>query len=164
MLSSLVGQGRLYLARREAAKAVAPLLAASRLDPKNADVMFLIGAAYQEIQQPEMARQWLEDATRIAPSAEAYWRIAEIEHDANRGPQAIAALASATRIAAEAEKRTGKPVAWLTEAFYLLGRVHLDLRNEAAAREAWLQYVARNPPASAQLTEVKQLLSTTLRR
>jgi hypothetical protein len=54
-------------------------------------------------------------------------------------------------------------VPWLTDAFYLQGRVNLDLHNEAAAREAWLRYVTRNPPASAQLTEVKQLLATTLR-
>ncbi|HEY0478584.1 MAG TPA: tetratricopeptide repeat protein [Kofleriaceae bacterium] len=164
MLNPLVGQGRLYVARHEAAKAVLPLLAASRLDGKNADVMFLIGAAYQEIQQPAMARQWLEDAARLAPSAEAYWRIAQIDRDANRGPQAVAALSSATRLASETEKRTGKPVAWLTDALYLEGRVSLDLHNEAAAREAWVRYVARNPPASVQLGEVKQLLATQLRR
>jgi hypothetical protein len=54
-------------------------------------------------------------------------------------------------------------VPWLTDALYLEGRVHYDLRNEAAARDAWLRYLARNPPASARLTEVKQLLATRLR-
>jgi len=164
MLNPLVGQGRVYVARREAAKAVPPLLAASRIDRKNADVMFLIGAAYQDIEQPGMARQWLEDAARIAQTPEAYWRLGQIERDANRGPAAVVVLATATRLAAEAEKRTGKPVPWLSDALYLLGRVSLDLRNEPAAREAWLQYVARKPPPSAQLTEVNQLLATSLRR
>jgi cytochrome c-type biogenesis protein CcmH/NrfG len=126
--------------------------------------MFLIGAAYQDIQQPAIALQWLQDAVRIAPSAEAFWRIGQIERDANHGPQAAAALNNATRLAGESEKRTGRPVAWLTEALYLQGRVSFDLHSEAAARDSWLQYVARNPPASAQLTEVKQLLATALRR
>ncbi|MGH2899010.1 MAG: hypothetical protein ACRDMZ_10085, partial [Solirubrobacteraceae bacterium] len=85
-----------------------------------------------------------------------------IYRDANQGAPAAAAVASATRMAAAAEQ-PGKPVPWLTEALYLQGRVNLDLRNDAGAREAWLEYVARNPPASAQLTEVKRLLGTTLR-
>jgi len=46
----------------------------------------------------------------------------------------------------------------------LLGRVQLDLHNEPAARDAWLLYVGRSPAASAQLTEVKQMLATSLRR
>ncbi len=53
---------------------------------------------------------------------------------------------------------------WLTDALYLQGRVYYDLHSEASARAAWLRYVARNPPPSAPLTEVKQLLATTLRR
>jgi hypothetical protein len=105
----------------------------------------------------------LEDANRITPHAEAYWRLGQIERDTNHGARAAVALASATRMAAEIEKRTGKPVPWLTDALYLQGRVSLDLRNEPAAREAWQQYVGRNPPPSAQLNEVKQMLSTSLR-
>jgi tetratricopeptide (TPR) repeat protein len=164
MLNPLLAQGRLYVARHEAAKAVTPLLAASRLDPHSADVMFLLGAAYQEIQQPATARQWLEDCVKIAPNAEAYWRIGQIDRDANRGSQAVLALANATRLAVEIEGRTGKPVPWLTEALFLLGRVSYDLHNEAGARQAWEAYVARNPPQSAQLSEVKQQLATSLRQ
>jgi hypothetical protein len=52
----------------------------------------------------------------------------------------------------------------LTDALYLQGRINFDLHNEAAARDAWVMYVARTPPASAQLAEVKQLLGTSLRR
>jgi tetratricopeptide (TPR) repeat protein len=163
MWNPLAGQGRLYIARHEAAKAVPPLLAATALDSKNAEVMFLIGAAYQELQQSTTALQWLEASVKIAPRADAFWRISQLYRDANQGPPAQAAVASATRLAAEAEKRTGRPVAWLTDALYLQGRVNFDLRNEAAARNAWLMYVARNPPPSAQLSEVKQLLATSLR-
>jgi tetratricopeptide (TPR) repeat protein len=163
MFNPLAGQGRLYVARHEAAKAVRPLLEAGRIEPRNADVQFLLGAAYQELQQNGEALRALEASTKLGPRAEAFWRLAQIYRDANQGGPAAAAVAGATRMAAESERR-GKPVPWLTEALYLQGRVNLDLRNDAVAREAWLEYVARNPPASAQLTEVKRLLGTTLRR
>jgi tetratricopeptide (TPR) repeat protein len=164
MFNPLAGQGRLYVARHEAAKAIRPLLEAGRIDPRNADVLFLLGAAYQELQQTGEALRALEASARLAPRAEAFWRISQIYRDANQGPQAAAAVSNATRLASELEKRGGTPVPWLTEALYLQGRVNFDLRNDAGAREAWLQYVARNPPASAQLTEVKRLLGTSLRR
>ena len=162
--NSLAGQGRLYVARHEAAKAVPPLLAAAKLDPRSADVMFLLGAAYQELQQPAEALRLLEASAKLSPRPDAFWRIGQIARDANRGPRAAAALGEATRLAAEAEQRTGTPIPWLTDALYLQGRVNFDLHHESGARDAWIMYVARNPPASAQLTEVKQLLATSLRR
>jgi tetratricopeptide (TPR) repeat protein len=162
--NAFIGQGRLYVARHEAAKAVPALIAASRLDPNNAEVMSLMGAAYQELQQPAVALQWFEASTRIAPSAEAFWRMGQLYRDGNAAAMAAAALGSATRLASESEKKSGKPVVWLTDALYLLGRVQLDLHNEAAARDAWSIYVGRTPTPSAQLTEVKQLLATSLRR
>ena len=162
-LNAFIGQGRLYVARHEAAKAVPALIAASRIDPKNAEIMSLMGTAYQELQQPAVALQWFEAATRITPNADAFWRMGQLYRDGNAGA-AAGALGNATRIAAESEKKTGMPVVWLTDALYLLGRVQLDLHNEAAARDAWLVYVGRTPPPSAQLTEVKQLLATSLRR
>jgi tetratricopeptide (TPR) repeat protein len=164
MFNPLAGQGRLYVARHEAAKAVRPLLEAGRIDPRNADVLYLLGAAYQELQQTGEALRALEASTKLAPRAEGYWRISQIYRDANQGAPAAAAVGNATRLGLEAEKQTGKTVPWLTEALYLQGRVNLDLRNDAVAREAWVLYVARNPPASAQLTEVKRLLGTSLRR
>jgi tetratricopeptide (TPR) repeat protein len=163
MFHPLIGQGRLYIARHEAAKAVTPLLAAAGISPKDPEVMLLIGAAYQELEQSSTALQWLEQSMKAAPTAEAAWRIAQLYRDANQGRRAAAALTSATRLAAESETRTGKRIPWLTDALYLQGRVNLDLHNEVAAREAWTLYLARNPPASAQVTEVKQLLATSLR-
>ncbi len=163
--NAFAGQGRLYVARHEAAKAVPPLLEAARLDPENDDIKFLLGAAYQELQKTTLALRALQDSTKRAPRADAFWRIAQIYHDTNRGSQAAAAVGTATRLAAEAEQRTGAPaVPWLTDALYLQGRINFDLHKEAAARDAWTLYVARNPPASARLTEVKQLLATALRR
>jgi tetratricopeptide (TPR) repeat protein len=163
MFNPLAGQGRLYVARSEAAKAVPPLLAAARIDPKNAEVMYLIGAAYQELQQATTALQWLEASTKIAPRAEAYWKIAQLYRDANQGPRAADAVADATRMAEESEKRAGRTIGWLSDALYLQGRINFDLHSEARARDAWMKYVARNPPASARLTEVQQLLATSLR-
>jgi tetratricopeptide (TPR) repeat protein len=162
--NALAGQGRLYVARHEAAKALPPLLAAARLEPRSAEVMFLVGAAHQELQQTAMALQWLEASTKIAPSAEAYWRLGQIYRDANQGAKAADALGNATRLAEQSERKTGAPVPWLTDALYLQGRVNFDLHSEARAREAWVNYVGRNPPASARLTEVQQLLATSLRR
>jgi tetratricopeptide (TPR) repeat protein len=164
LFSSLAGEGRLYVARHEAAKAVTPLLAANKLAPRNAEVMALIGAAYQELQQATAALEWLEAAAKLAPTADTYWRIGQLYRDANQGAAAAGALANATRLAAEAEKKTGKPVPWLTDALYLRGRVSFDLHDEVSARDAWSLYVARNPPPTAQLAEVRQLLATSLRR
>jgi len=161
--NAFAGQGRLYVARHEAAKAVPSLLEATRLDPDNDDVKLLLGAAYQELQKTTLALQWLQASTKHAPRADAFWRIAQIYHDTNRGSQAAAAAGTATRLAAETEQHTSAPIPWLTDALYLQGRINFDLHKEAAARDAWTLYVARNPPASARLTEVKQLLSTTLR-
>jgi tetratricopeptide (TPR) repeat protein len=163
IFNSLAGQGRLYLARHEAEKAMPPLRDAAKLDPKNADVRFLLGAAYQELQQPTMALRWLEASIKLEPRAEAFWRIGQIYNDANQGSKAATALANATRLAADSEKQTGVPIAWLTDALYLQGRVNFDLHHDARAREAWLLYLAHNPLASAQLTEVQQLLATSLR-
>ena len=164
MINPLVGQGRIFLLRHEAVKAAPLLSAAVRLDPRNARTLSLLGAAYQDSGRPAEARRWLGEAVKIAANAEAYWRIAQLERDANHGPAAIVALTSAIRLAGEIEARTTKQVPWLTDALYLQGRVNFDLHNETAAREAWQLYVARNPPPSAQLTEVKQLLATTLGR
>jgi tetratricopeptide (TPR) repeat protein len=164
MFSTLLGLGRLYVARHEAAKAVRPLLDASRLDPRNAEVLYLLGAAYQELQQNGEAMRSLDASVRLMPSPDAYWRLAQLHRDANRGNEAAVAVGSATRLALETEKATGKQVGWLTEALYLQGRINLDLHNDAIARDAWQVYVARNPPSAAQLAEVKQLLATVLRR
>ena len=117
--NALAGQGRLYVARHEAAKAVPPLLAAARANAKDAEVMRLLGAAYQELQKVPTALQWLESSVQLAPHAETYWRIGQLYHDTNRGPAAAAALASAVRLADEDERRTKQPVAWLTDALYL---------------------------------------------
>jgi len=162
-LLALAGQGRLYVLRHEAAKAVPPLLAANRIDPKNAEVMFRIGEAYQELQQPGVALQWLEASTRIEPRGEAFWRIGQIERDTNRGAQAADALGNATRLGLDQEKRTGKPLDWLTDALYFEGRVNFDLHSEDRARNAWRLFAGRSQPASARLSEVQQLLGTALR-
>ena len=162
-LLALAGQGRLYVLRHEAAKAVRPLLAANHIDPNNAEVMFRIGCAYQELQQQAVALKWLEASVRIEPRGEAFWRIGQIDRDLNRGVQAADALGTATRLGLEHEKRTGKPLDWLTDALYFEGRVNFDLHSEDRARTAWRLFVGRSQPASARLSEVQQLLNTSLR-
>ncbi|HEY4238429.1 MAG TPA: tetratricopeptide repeat protein [Kofleriaceae bacterium] len=158
------GEGRLYVIRHEAVKAIAPLEAANKLDPRDAEVAFAMGAAYKELGQPQPAIQWLQTANRIAPSAMASWALGQIYRDQNQLPQASGALGQATRLGLDEEKATGKTVPWLTEALYALGRVDFDQHDELGARAAWEKYVGRSPPPSAQLSEVKRMLATQLRQ
>jgi len=123
-----------------------------------------MGAAYKELAQPKAAIQWLETANRLEPSAMASWMLGQIYRDQNQSAQASGALGHATRLALDEEKATGKQVPWLTDALYALGRVDFDMHDEGGARAAWEKYVARNPPPSAQLSEVKRMLATQLRQ
>jgi tetratricopeptide (TPR) repeat protein len=156
------GLGRMYLARHEAAKAAAPLLAAYKLKP-DAEVAFNLGLTYKLLQQTPYAIQWFQEANKLRPNAEASWNLGQMYFDANDGRQAAVALEAASRIAIELEKQSGKQVPWLTDALLKLGRVHKDLNNLRGAREAWERYVGRNPPPSVQLDEVRRALATSLK-
>ncbi|MGN6104463.1 MAG: hypothetical protein ACTHU0_05110, partial [Kofleriaceae bacterium] len=164
LANPLVGQGRLYVARREAAKAVPPLLAASKLRPESAEVAQLIGLSYKELQERKVAIEWLARAYRLAPDAETAWSLGQLYTEANQPALAIDALANATRLALEAEKRGERETPWLTEALYQLGRVSYDAHQEAGAKAAWEKFVARNPKPGAKLDEVRRELATTLQR
>lgn len=159
--SSLHGIGRLYLERRDAAKALTPLLQANQLDGRDADVLYLIGVAYQEQHQYKAAVAWLERSIEGKPRAEADYRLGLCQLELEQGARAAAALTRATAVALAEEKKGGEKaekIPWLTEALYLLGRVEHDRRNEGAARRAWEGYLARNPSNLPQVDEVKRLL------
>jgi len=158
MFNPLAGQGRLYINRREAAKAVAPLLAASKLRPADGDVAYLIGLAYKELQQTTAAIEWLKRATALKPNADASWNLGQLYLEANKGALAAGALATATRVALESEKQTGKAVPWLTEALHRLGRAYLDTNNNAGARDAFNLYIGRSPPPGPQRAEAERAL------
>ncbi|MEO8702097.1 MAG: tetratricopeptide repeat protein [Kofleriaceae bacterium] len=156
------GLGRLYLARRESTKAVSPLLAAYNIK-KDPAVAYNLGMAYKELQQIPVAIQWFNESLKLAPSSEASWNLGQLYFDANQGKLAAGALEVATRDALDYEKKSGKRIAWLTDALHKLGRVQKDMNNLPAARDAWEKYIGRDPPKSVQLDEVKRALATSLR-
>ena len=163
MFNPQVGRGRLYVARREAAKAIPPLLEASKLRPDDPEVTRLIGLAYKELQEKRVAVEWLVRAYRLAPAADTAWHLGQLYSEVNAPREAIAAYANATRLGLDDEKAGGK-VPWLTEALYKLGRINMDSGKEKAAKAAWEKFVARNPKPGAQLDEVRRELATTLKR
>jgi cytochrome c-type biogenesis protein CcmH/NrfG len=103
-------------------------------------------------------------AFRLAPAADVAWQLGQLYMELNVPKEAISALGNATRLATEQEKQTRLIVPWLTEAYYKLGRIHMDSGNERAAKAAWEKYVGRSPKAGAQLDEVRRELATTLQR
>jgi tetratricopeptide (TPR) repeat protein len=164
MLNPQLGQGRIYMARRDASKAIPPLIAASKLAPEDPEVARLIGLAYKELSERHVATEWLARAYRLAPSADTAWHLGQLYSELDETRAAAAALTNATRLALAQEQQRGATVPWLTEALYRLGRIHLDAGKESAARSAWTKYVARKPKAGAQLDEVRRELATTLQR
>jgi tetratricopeptide (TPR) repeat protein len=164
MFGPLVGLGRIYLARHEAAKAVQPLLDASKIKPNDPDVAFGIGAAYQELQQKAAAIKWLELSAREKPRAEARWRLGQLYYDGQHDHEASSNLAAAVKLANDDEKATGKKPDWLTDALYDLGSIYLALHNDNGARDAWNRYLDLKPKNAAQVNEVKYKMQTELRR
>jgi tetratricopeptide (TPR) repeat protein len=162
MFNPWLGTGKIYIERKEYSKAVVPLLAASKLDPKNTEVMFDIGIAYKNTGQPAVAAQWLADAAKGKHDAETYWQLAQIYQDAN-DPKQESALHEATSLAQAQETKTGTKIEWLNAAYYNLGQTEYLLRNFSAARTAFEKFIERNPPAGAQLTEARRLLNGELK-
>jgi tetratricopeptide (TPR) repeat protein len=166
MLTSLVGQGRLYVLRGQDKDAVAPLTAASKIK-MTAEIARLLGLAAEAMQQGKAAAAWLELSDKMEPNALTSWRLAELYTSAalNQPRKAVSALGRATHLAERQEKDTGVEVAWLTEALYKQGDTNKTLGNDAAARTAWEKYLARNPKGpAARIAEVKHFLATSLKR
>ena len=168
LFDAFFGLGRVQLATKDFDKAVAPLEAANRLQPSNGEVMFDLGTAARALGQTKAALPWFAAATKATPDrAEAWWELAQIYQDPliNEAKKAADTMSRATRLGAEVEKKTGKRLDWLTEAYYQLGNLYQlpALYNVPAARDAWSKYVSRDPPHDARLKAVQQALVTTLR-
>ncbi len=164
MFNPLVGMGRLYIARKEEGKALAPLLQASKLLPQDPEVPYLIGVAYQNLDQKPTAIEWLKRSNTLRPRAEASYRLGLLYIDLNQPGAAKSALADATSQGLEEDKKTGVAPPWLTDGLFRLGRVANDAHDEATARDAWEKYVRRNPPPGVQLNEANTALRTSLKR
>ncbi len=158
LVSSLLGLGRLYLERREPPKAIESLLQANQLDPRNREVLYLVGVAYQELRQFKAAATWLGKANELGSEAETDYRLGLAYIELESASAAAASLTRATASALAAERRGEPKVSWLTEALYQLGRIESDRRNDGAARRAWETYLARSPASSPQAAEVRRML------
>ena len=157
-VSSLLGLGRLRLERREPPKALEALLQANQLDPREREVLYLVGIAYQELRQFKAAAAWYSRANEIKAGAETDYRLGLAYIELEQAAQAATALGRATAAALADERRGDAKVPWLTEALYQLGRIESDRRNDAAARRAWETYLARSPASTPQAEEVKRML------
>ena len=162
MLNPQAGSGRVYIARKEWSKAIPPLLAANKIDPTDAEVMFNIGLAYKNLGQAKVAAEWLQHAVAKKRDADTYWQLAQLYEDAN-SPNALSALREATHLAQEKETKGGVKVDWLTEAYHQLAQTEYGSHNLAGAKAAFEAYVGRSPPPGAALDDARRLLSTELR-
>jgi predicted Zn-dependent protease len=163
MFNPQAGTGRIYVARREWTKAIPPLLAANKLNSTDTGVMYDIGIAQRNLGQNTTAAQWLVNATKNHPTPETYWQLALIYTDTSDGRRAEDSLVHATRLAAEAETRTGAKFDWLNDAYYMLGQTEYALHNLPAAKNAYQMFVNRASPGGTKYNEAKHLLNGELR-
>ena len=163
MLNPQAGTGRIYVARREWSKAIPPLLAANKLNGTDTGVMYNIGIAQRNLGQNTTAAQWLVNATKNQATPETYWQLAQIYNDTSDARRAEDSLVHATRLAAEAETRTGAKFEWLNDAYYMLGQTEYGLHDLAAAKNAYQVFVNRAPAGGTKYNEAKHLLNGELR-
>ena len=168
LFSSLLGKGRLYVARREMEKAVVELLAAEKSKPETAEVAFHLGVAYQELgtkQSKRAAVEWLQRANKLEQSAETAYRLGQLytDPDINQERPAIASYDLATRLAIDAQKKTGALPEWYPEALFQLGSLTNAVGNEKAACDAWKKYLGTKPTNKARIDEVQRTIATSLR-
>ncbi|MEP6864181.1 MAG: tetratricopeptide repeat protein [Deltaproteobacteria bacterium] len=162
MFNPQAGTGRVYVARKDWTKAITPLLAANRIKPDDAEVMYNIGLSYKNIGQSKVAAEWLQHAVAKKRDADTYYQLAQLYLDANN-PNALTALREATHLGQEKETKLGVKVPWLTEAYHQLAQTEYGNHNPAGAKAAFEAYVGRSPAPGAALDDARRLLSTELR-
>jgi tetratricopeptide (TPR) repeat protein len=169
LFDPLRGAGRIYVHRREHAKALGPLLAAQQLRANDPEVAFLIGASYQELggDKRQLAIKWLELSLRTRPDGEAAYLLGQLyqDEDINKPVDAQRAFAIAVRLWTKQEQATGAVVPELSKAMYAYGRMSMDRHDEATAKYAWERWIARDDAdrRSAAYQEVVRLLATSLK-
>ena len=146
--SELLGMAYLYLESGLPARAARLLeqALADGLVQQNAQMLDLVGIAWQQAREGERAMPWLERAAREANDAAMWARLAGIELDANRYAEAVAAAQKGLADRAGG----GQARIVLGTALYRLGRLQEAREaftavpsNDAAARSArdWLRFL-----------------------
>ncbi|MBA3461008.1 MAG: tetratricopeptide repeat protein [Deltaproteobacteria bacterium] len=172
MFTSLLGQGRIYVKRREHAKALGPLLAAHQIRPDDPEAAFYIGLAYQALgEKKKLAIDWLERSLKRRPSAEAAFQLGELytDPDVDRSGPAQVAYRRAVSLW-QADEKAGKTLSAideqkLTDALWKLGNQADLVHNESLAKWAWERWVVRPGVRrqAAKFRDVDYALSTRLR-
>ena len=164
MFNPLAGQGRLWLARNEPAKAAPFLVAANKLRSDDADVMYNLGRAYEmiggDLTMKQAAIGWLVKAVIAAPKAETWNRLAELYStpEINQPKPAVDAWGNAIKLGApEADSPD-----WLTDAYYKRGQLLGTLGDQHGEKDMYEKFIGRHPPQSARVDEAKRALATNL--
>ncbi len=171
MFSPLLGAGRIYVTRREHARALGPLIAATQIRGEDAEVAYLLGISYQEIgDRKDLGIKWLEFSLGKKPNGEAAYRLGELYADEaiNKPAQAQNAYALAVRLGIREEKaakEAAPELTYVTKAMFALGRIAKDRGDDATAKAAWEKWIVR-PGASketAKYDEARRALATSLK-
>jgi cytochrome c-type biogenesis protein CcmH/NrfG len=130
--------GNVYLRNQVLNGAVDAYTAAARIDPKNVEAHFRLGAAWAYLQNTEMARKHFEIARELDPSnTEVYIGLAFVNNGQDRYPYAVKYLL-------EYIKRAPQP----GNGYALLSRVYLNMRvfdKAMAAGQKASEHVSDNP-------------------
>jgi cytochrome c-type biogenesis protein CcmH/NrfG len=156
------------MARREYKNAIEALKKADHLIPEDPDITFLMGLAFYSLKDTDpspssttSAKAFLRKATAARANGEAFYYLGLLEKDtSDRG--ALGYLETAAKIGRDEEK-AGRTPWWLSDALYRLGESHVAAGNVAAARDAWSQWLVRNPPSDARRKTVENALATSLK-
>jgi tetratricopeptide (TPR) repeat protein len=166
IFASWLGQGRLYVLRKEDAKAVTPLTTAWTIK-RSAEVARLLGIATKNLnQQPKVAAEWLEQSLQMEPHPDTAFNLGFLYEDprTNDAKKAIAAYTKAVALGEELEKKGEQPPVWLSDALYSLGMLNYTLNNYKVAKQTWQKWLLRNPKQDGgRYKEVKNYLNTSLR-
>ncbi len=168
LFSSLLGMGRLHVARREMTKAVNILLEADRVRSNDAEVAYLLGVAYAELGTKDTKKAglaWLTKSMGLKQDANTAYRLGMLytDVDINQERQAIANLAIAVDLA-EKQQRAALPLPeWYAEATFQLGNLANQVGDERRACEAWKRFKGTNPPPGPKTKEVDHILATSLK-
>jgi tetratricopeptide (TPR) repeat protein len=163
--ASWVGQGRLYVLRKQHENALAPLEKAFALK-QTAEAAGLLGIAAFRVGNPKAAVPWLEKSLGLGATADVAYTLGQVyaTEAVNNDSGAINAYDRAVRLANDEEKKTGLQVDWLTEALYQLGDLNFTKQRFREAKSAWEKYLERKPVnAKQRVTAVTTHLTTTLK-
>ncbi len=151
-LSAIMGEARIYRARRNFVKAIEVLDRALVLDPKNGWARFARGDSLLELNQLEDAVVSLEAATQLGyKDPLVYYRLGRAYYDLDKAKEAAKMLAKAV------DSATGDE-GWLTDGYWLLGQAHRTAGNRKGAIKAYRAYFDRNPPKGPTRADAKREL------